>query len=168
MTETPIPLPPGWEAAVGWSGGEARWLLGFWTSLGDHPHLSDARTSMSGHSWGWLAWARHAAVAPHLAPFDIGSSEMEGPHALLCDLTERKVYAASREEAERVVREQWPEEDEAQLTPEQMDAVMEHVRRAMAARPMPTAEQPMRSMREHSRLVAEMVRWLDEWREEKR
>jgi hypothetical protein len=149
MILLPIPpLPPRWEAVVGWTGGDtARWLCGFWTSLGDHPYLSDGRSSMSGDAWGWLAWARHAAVALHLASFNLGSSEMEGPHALLFDRAERKVYAADRLEAERVVRDQWPVEDEVELTPEQMEAVVEHVRRAMAARPMPTAEQLIASMR---------------------
>lgn len=162
-------LPPNWEAVVGWTGGDhARWLSGCWTSLGDHPYLSDGRTSMSGDGWGWLAWARHAAVAPHLRPYDLGSSEQEGPHVLLIDRAERRVYAASRDEAERVVRGQWPACEEPDLTPEQMDAVVEHVRRAMESRPMPTAEELMRRLREHSRLVSEMIRWLDEWKEEQK
>ncbi len=169
MTETAIPLPPSWEAVVGWNGGdEARWLSGFWTSLGDHPYLSDGRSSMSGNPWGWLAWSRSRAVEPHVRPYDIGSSETEGPDALLFDRVERRVYVARRDEAERVVRDQWPAEDEVELTPEQVDVIVEHVRRAMAARPMPTAEQLMASMREHSRLVEEMVTWLDRWLEEQR
>lgn len=169
MTELRIPLPPNWEAAVGWTCGDsARWLSGFWTSLGDHPYLSDGRTSMSGDGWGWLAWAGHAAVAPHLRPYDLGGSEMEGPHALLIDRVERKVYACDRREAERVVRGQWPACEEPVMTAEQVEAVMRHMERAMAARPMPTADQLLRSMREHSRLVAEMIAWLDSWLEGRR
>lgn len=169
MILLPAPLPPNWEAAVGWSGGDhARWLSGFWTSLGDHPYLSDGRTSMSGDGWGWLAWARHAAVAPHLRAYDLGSSEREGPHALMIDRVERKVYAADRREAERVVRDQWPVCEEPDLTAEQVEAVMRHMERAMASRPTPTASEIIRRMREHSRLVAEMVAWLDQWNEEQR
>jgi hypothetical protein len=167
MILLPIPLPPNWEAVVGWTGGDhARWLSGFWTSLGDHPYLSDGRTSMSGDGWGWLAWARHAAAAPHLRAYRLGDSMSEGLHALLIDRAERRVYAASRDEAERVIRGHWPACEEPDLTDEQVEAVMRHMEAAMVARPLPTAEEIIRRMREHSRLVSEMVKWLDEWKEE--
>lgn len=169
MIYIPGPLPPHWEDAVGWTGGDdARWLSGYWTSLGDHPHLSDGRSSMSGHGWGWLAWSRHTKVAPHLAPYDLGDSMAEGPHALLIDRLERRVYAAGRDEAGRVVRGQWPAEEGPELTAEQIEEVMDHVRRAMASRPMPSAGQLVASMRRQAALVAEMMAWLDEWQEEQR
>jgi hypothetical protein len=164
MTELPVPLPPGWESVVGWTGGDAaRWLLGFWTSLGDHPYLSDGRSSMSGTAYGWLAWSRHAAVEPHLAHFDLGNSEMEGPHALVFDRVERQVYACGRAEAQAVVRGQWPAQEPLRLSQEHIDAIVENVRRAMASRPLPTPDELMRRMREHSAQVAAMVAWLDQW-----
>ena len=164
MTELPIPVPPGWEAAVGWTGGgEARWLSGFWTSLGDHPQLSDGRSSMSGDGYGWLAWSRHPKVAPQLRPYDLGCSLQEGPHALLIDRAERKAYAAERAEADRVVRGQWPVADEEDLTREEADQVATEVAREWMSMPMPTAERLMASLRERATRVAAMVAWLDEW-----
>jgi hypothetical protein len=168
MILLPVPLPPNWEVVVGWTGGDhARWLSGYWTSLGDHPYLSDGRTSMSGDGYGWLAWSRSRAVAPHLADYRLGDSMSEGPHALLIDRAERRVYAADRHEADCVVLGQWPACEEPDLTVEQVEAVMDRLERAMAARPMPTVAQLMASMREHSRLVSEMVKWLDQWKEGK-
>jgi hypothetical protein len=163
MNLLPIPLPPQWESVVGWAGGPARWLSACWTCCGDCPWLEDGRTGVTGSPFGWQGWSRHRAVAPHLASHDIGSSEADGCERLLVDLVGRQVFVADAAEARWFVHGQWPPEEPIRLSQEQIDAVLEQVRAAMASRPLPTADELMRRMREHSRLVAEMVAWLDRW-----
>lgn len=169
MLFLPVPLPPGWEEVVGWTGGEeGRWLSVCWESCGDHPWIEDGRTGMSGRSWGYLAWSRFQSVAPVLARHDLGSSNGdEATERLLIDRTLRRVYVADAAEARSVVRGQWPSQEPAQLSREQTDAVVENVRRAMEARPVPTPQEVMEALRRHSRLVAEMLVWLERWQAER-
>lgn len=168
MTELPIPIPPQLLAALNYPGHDARLVSLCWTNCGDTSWYDDGRSSGTGDGWSYLAFARHPAIRPHLAGWDLGSCEADGTHRLLLDLGTGTVSVGTAAEVREAVRDQWPEEDEPVLTAEQMDAVVEHVRRAWLARPMPTAEQLMASMREHSRMVSEMVTWLDRWMEEER
>lgn len=159
MTPLPIPIPPQLTEALGYAG-EARLLSLCWTTS-DKPWFDDGRSSGTGDSWSYLAFVRHAAVAPHLAPYDLGGCDLEARHRLLLDLRAGTVSVGTSAEVRDAVRRQWPAEDEVRLTPEQLDAVVDHVRRAMESRPLPTAGQLMASLRRHSALVAEMIRWLD-------
>lgn len=161
MTTLPIPIPPQLIEAISYPG-EARLVSLCWTSCGDTSWYDDGRSSGTGDAWSCLAWARHPAVAPHLAGWDLGSSDEEGSHRLLLDLQEGAVCVGTTAEVRAAVRGQWPEEEEVRLSPEQLEAVVEHVRRAWMSRPLPTAGELMASMRRHSALVAEMVRSLDE------
>jgi len=163
MKPLAVPLPPNWEIVVGWTGGDARWLAVAWEGGGDHPWLEDGRLSMSGRSLGYLGWARHTAVAPHLTACDIGGSDHDGSQRLLVDRIGRAVYVADLTEARWMVRGQWPAEEPSKLRPEEVDAVVEQVRQAWLTSPPPSTEEVIRRMREHSRQVATMISWLDEW-----
>ena len=162
MDLLPIPVPPQLEAAVGYPG-EARWVALCWTSLGDTCVYDDGRLSGTGHGWAYLGFVRHAAVAPHLAHADLGSSEDEGRERLLIDRTERRAYLCGSAEARSLVCRQWPDEPAVELTREEWSAVVEDVRQRMLSRPLPGMDQLMRQMREHSSLVADMIRFLDVW-----
>lgn len=161
MTPLPaLPVPPQLEAAVGYTG-DARWLSLCWTACGDTVLYDDGRAYGTGHGWGYLGFARSPAVAPYLRGLDLGSSERDGTQRLVIDRVERRAYSAANEEARRVVRDQWPAEPEVELTPEQWEAVVDEVRQRLLSRPLPTAADLLRQMREHGQLVAEMVRYLD-------
>lgn len=163
MTPLAIPVPSAelLEPAIGWSGGDARWISIFWTCCGDCPWMEDGRSSMTGHAWGLLAWWRHGSVAPVLRDLDLGSSERDGMQRLVLERRDRRVFVASTEEARRVVRDQWPAEEPVELTTEQWAEIVEEVRQRMLARPLPSMGDLMEQMRQHSALVAEMIRWLD-------
>ncbi len=163
MNLLPIPLPPQWEPVVNWPGGPARWLSACWTCCGDCPWVEDGRTGRTASPFGWQAWSRHPTVAPHLASRDLGSSEADGKERLLIDLAGRQVFVADAAEARWFVRGQWPPEEPVRLSQEELDAVVENIRRAMASRPLPTPDELMRRMREHSAQVAAMIAWLDQW-----
>lgn len=167
MTRLLIPIPPQLLQALRYPG-EARLVSLCWAACGDTSWYDDGRSSGTGDAWSYLAFVRHPAIAPHLAGWDLGSSDEDGGHRLLLDTVAGTVDAGTVAEVRAAVRAQWPVEDEVRLTPEQAEQVMDEVRRAWMSRPMPTAEQLLASMREQRRLVAEMVRWLDSWMEEKR
>lgn len=164
MILLPIPVPPQLEQAVGYPGGaDARWLSLTWTCCGDTAVYDDGRCGGTGHAWGYLAFARHPAVAPALEPYDLGTSEADGRQRLVIDRHARRAYAADAEEARRVVREQWPAEEPVRPSAEEMEAVTELLRRALASLPLPSAAELMGSMRRHAQLVAAMVAWLSAW-----
>lgn len=162
MTPLPIPAPPQLEAVVGYPG-DAQWFTLCWTSLGDTCVYDDGRLSGTGHGWGYLGFVRSAAVAPHLAHADLGSSEHEGTERLVVQRPERRVYLATAAEARSVVCGQWPAAEAVELTREEWDEVIGRVRQAMLSRPIPSMGDLMRQMNEHSKLVADMLRWLDAW-----
>lgn len=161
MIPITVPVPPQFEAAVSWTGGESRWLSVCWSPCGDCPWLDDGRSSMTGTPWGLLAWLRHPAVAAAIRDLDIGSSERDGRQRLLLDREYRRMFVCGADEARVVVREQWPHEEPVELSVEQWKAVVERVRRMTLDRPLPTMHELMRQMREHAAVVADMVRWLD-------
>jgi hypothetical protein len=169
MIPLPIPVPPAdlLEPAIGWSGGDARWLSICWTCCGDCPWMEDGRSSMTGHAWGLLAWWRHPSVAPVLRDLDLGSSERDGSQRLLLAVEQRRVFAATTEEARRIVREQWPPEEPVEMSADECERLVRQVSEAILNRPLPNADELMRRMAEQSRVVADMIRWLDAKRAER-
>ena len=161
MTPLSISVPPQLEQVVGYNG-DARWLALSWTCLGDTVLYSDGRSSGTGHGWGYLGFARHPAVAPHLRDLDLGSSEQDGRQRLVIDRQDRRAYFADATEVRAFLREQFPAEQEVELTAEQWQAIVDEVRQRMLSRPLPSMDQLMTQMRDHSALVAEMLRWLDQ------
>jgi hypothetical protein len=160
MTPLAIPVPPQLEAVVGYTG-DARWFGLSWTCLGDTVLYDDGKSSGTGHGWGYLGFVRHPSVAPHLRDLDLGSSEQDGRQRLVIDRQERRVFVADATEARSFLRVQFPVEEEVELTAEQWAEVVEEIRQRMLSRPLPSMSDLMQQMRDHSALVAEMVRWLD-------
>ena len=163
MTPLAVFVPSQLEAAIAWSGGDARWLSACWSCCGDAPWLDDGRSAGTGNPWGMLAWLRHPAIAPALAGADLGSSEADGTQRLVFDRRNRQVYLADANEARAVVKAQWPAEEPVALTPEEWDGVVARIRHALLNRPIPTADDLMRLLRAHASVVADMVRAIDEW-----
>lgn len=163
MTPLPIPVPPAelLEPAIGWSGGEARWISICWTSCGDCPWIEDGRSSMTGHAYGLLAWWRHPSVAPVLRNLDLGSSDQDGNQRILLAVERRQVFVATAEEARRVVREQWPAEEPVEMSADEWERLVRQVHESILNRPLPSADELVRRLTEHSRVVADLSRWLD-------
>jgi hypothetical protein len=153
-------VPPQLEQVVGYTG-ESRWFSLCWTCLGDTVLYSDGRASGTGHGWGYLGYVRHPSVAPLLRELDLGSSEEDGRSQLVIDRVERRAYFADAAEARAFLRGQWPPDEPVELTAEQWQEVVEEIRQRMLAGPLPSMGDLMQQMRDHSALVADMVRWLD-------
>jgi hypothetical protein len=158
MTILNVPLPPMLLGAVGY-GGDAG-LVALYFGAGDEAYWDDGRGSATGDPHAYLAYVRHAAVAPHLAGYDLGSSDGPAEHWLLIDRQSGTVAVAPVAEARRLLRGQWPADD-APLTAKQIEAAAKLLRQALAGRPTPTAEQVWAALQEQRRLHSDLVEWLD-------
>jgi hypothetical protein len=97
-----------------------------------------------------------------LAPYDLGSSDGEGRHALIVDRTERSLYIALRADAQRFLAQQWPKAEPVTLTQEEWIAMVETVRKqAQRSRGDIDMEEIQRRIEEQYALVEALQEWLD-------
>jgi hypothetical protein len=155
-----IPLPPNVTETFGYRG-EARFVGFFWSPLGDQLVATDGVHSGTAQSWAYLGYRRHPAVAPLLAPFDLGSSEEDGTHMLLIDRQTNQASIVPVAEARDFLTRQHPPAPE--LTLEQQEAFQKELERLLAEwrqRPV-DLEAVARQMAEQRARVGRMMSWLD-------
>jgi hypothetical protein len=103
--ELTIPVPEGLARLCGYPG-QARYVGLCWQPCGDEVEYDDGQTSGTG-SWGpYLAYSQHLAAGPHLAPFDLGSSDSEPKHILIIDQQERTAVVADQRTGRDFLRRQ--------------------------------------------------------------
>jgi hypothetical protein len=111
--ELNVPVPPSLARLCGYPG-EARYVGLCWQPCGDECEFDDGRSCGTGSWQFYLGFTQHRAVAPALAPFDLGSSDAEPTHLLVIDGQERKAFVADlRTGREFLRRQQHPELSEA-------------------------------------------------------
>ncbi|MBA7623779.1 hypothetical protein ES703_31178 [subsurface metagenome] len=96
IRQIPVKLPKSFETALGYPG-DSKWAAFYWEPCGDEAMFDDGICSGDGNWWGFLQFVRHPSVAPWLSPYDLGSSDSEAKHWLLCNLETREVYVGERE-----------------------------------------------------------------------
>lgn len=96
MTKLELSLHPKLEKILGYPGLAPR-VVFYLDPASDTLMYDDGQTSGSGNSWAYLIWASHPSVKPHLL-------RLEGS-LLLLDRRERRLYAATREEALAALKE---------------------------------------------------------------
>ena len=191
LTTLPVPVPPMFEAALGYDG-DARYVAFYWQPTGDEVMYDDGHASGDGDWWAWIEFENHRAIAPHLwlpcprcegrgttntlenDPCDacdgsgllhlnLGSSDFEADHWLILDRQERKFYVAPIVTARRFLQEQWPPPPE--LTPEEEQAFFEAIQRAVEELNQtwqpPSSEELEARLTASMQLCREMVAWLD-------
>jgi hypothetical protein len=162
FTSLGAPVPPGLAEAIGYPG-DARFVAVYWTSLGDEVVYDDGRVSGTGNSYLFLAWKRHPAVALHLAPYDLGSSEEEGVDALLVDREVGRLSVGQRASVLAFVREQHPPRPE--LTPWEREEATRAVAELFVCGWREVTVDPAqveRAIREERSLLARMLAFLDQ------
>jgi hypothetical protein len=103
--ELDVPVPPGLARLCGYPG-EARYVGFCWQPCGDECEFDDGRSCGTGSWQPYLAFTQHRAVAPALAPFDLGSSDAEPAHLLVIDGQERKAFVADLRTGREFLRRQ--------------------------------------------------------------
>jgi hypothetical protein len=154
MEEIVLPVPPCLEQALGYDG-EARWVSFYWVPVlsGHGTVVDDGDMVSDGHWEGFFAFIDHPHVAPHLAPYHLGSNEAQASHHLLLDRHTRTLYVAPQPLAAHQVQQQWRQQASAPSS----DAELHHT--APAASLYHAALAPSGGV--YERYVAELCDWLD-------
>ena len=93
----PVKLPGSFEEALGYPG-QLKWVAFYWEPRGDEAMYDDSICSGDGNWWGFLQFVGHSSVKPWLSDCNLGSSDDEASHWLLCNLESRDVYVGEKEE----------------------------------------------------------------------
>ncbi len=162
MMKLDVPVPPILEEAIGYTG-DAQWVAFYWTPAGDEAMYDDGRISGDGYWDAYLTFTRHSRVAPHLAGYNLGSSDFEADDYLLLNRATRMLYVAPRDEARTVLRTQWPTTAGCAvpvLTAEEWEQMREQIWAALR-RPPDMAEIQAR-MQVHQAQLDALQQWLDQ------
>lgn len=162
--QIPIKLPESFEEALGYPRG-FRWVAFFWEPCGDEAMYDDGFCSADGNWWGFLQFTRHPRVKPWLSPYDLGSSEDEATHWLLCDLESRDVYVGERAEVKAFlankVKKYLPEgtkvESRVEISPEEIGELLDKIREELQQVPAPSMVEIQEKMRRDQEAVEKMV-----------
>lgn len=159
-----VKLPWSFEDALGYPRG-FRWVAFFWEPCGDEAMFDDGYCSADGNWWGFLQFTRHPSVKPRLADYNLGSSDDEATHWLLCDLESREVFVGEKaevkaflaNEVKKYVPEGAPAESRVEISPEEMTELLEKIRTEMQQVPAPSMAEIVEKMRRDQEAVNKMV-----------
>jgi len=160
-----IKLPWSFEEALGYPRG-FRWVAFFWEPCGDEAMFDDGYCSTDCNWWGFYQFVYHPSVRPWLTGCDLGSSEDEATHWLLCDLEGRDVFVGERAEVKAflinevkkyVPAERLPAESRVEISPEEMEELLTRIREEMKQVPAPSIAEIQERMRRDKESVEKMV-----------
>lgn len=134
---------------------------------GDEIIYSDGRLSADGHWHAWLLFTRHRTIAPHVAPYNLGSSDEEATYRLLIDRTTCALYIGTPGEVLRALRGQYADQAPASepqgdhvfrvVTLEDFSSLIESFVEVSGPKPKGIIE----AMRRQDALTEELRVWLD-------
>jgi len=164
MRQIPIKIPRSFEDALGYPRG-FRWVAFFWEPCGDEAMFDDGYCSADGNWEGFLKFVRHKKVAPWLEDYNLGSSEDEAAHWLLCDLESRDVFVGEKAEVRAFlaceVRKYLPEgppaESRVMLSGGDMEHMMNMMREELRQVPAPSMAEVEEKIRRDQEAVEKMV-----------
>ena len=164
IRQLPVKLPWAFEEALGYPRG-VRWVAFYWEPCGDEAMFDDGYCSTDCNWWGFLAFVGHPSVRPWLAGYNLGSSDDEAIHWLLCDLESRDLYVGERVEVKAFltdeVRKYSPAaaaaESRVEISPEDMKKVLTEIRDKMRQVPAPSMAKIEEKMRRDQEAVEKMV-----------
>ncbi len=162
IRQIPVKLPWSFEDALGYPRG-FRWVAFFWEPCGDEAMFDDGYCSADGNWWGFLQFTRHPSVRPWLDGYNLGPSEDEATHWLLCDLESREVFVGERGEVQRFlcdeIKKYMPESGEIST----LDSVLEigelltTIRDELQQVPAPSMAVVLEKMKRDKEAVEKMV-----------
>jgi hypothetical protein len=164
LRQIPVTLPWSFADALGYPRG-FRWVAFFWEPCGDEAMFDDGCCEADGNWYGFLQFIRHPSVAPWLAGCDLGSSEEEATHWLLCDLESRDIFVGERaevkaflaDEVKKYMPEGAPAESRVQVSPEDMAELLTKIRAELQQVPAPSMAEVEEKMRRDKEAIDKMV-----------
>jgi hypothetical protein len=158
-----VPPPPRLAEAVGYRG-NVRWVAFRWEPCGDEPFYDDGRTSGTGAPWPYLAFVRHRALAPELAPYNLGSSDGLGSECLLLDRGDKVLYVVPLSSARRFLATQHPPPARAAEHAPAVETSLADLLDLSTWREAEVGQADVeRALREEEQVVNEMVAFLDQY-----
>ncbi len=158
-----VPVPPTFEEAICYPGDE-RYVALWWSRCGEDIIYDDGYRSGTGHSFGWMAFARHRVVAPILSRLDYldyDRGDHPGTERLLLDRYQRRFYAGGANLVMDTVKREnnIPAADTPPLvlSKKQLDELAAGFRKVTTL----PAEELDRRMQELRCQIGEMLCWLD-------
>ncbi len=170
-TPLSVPVHSGLAEAFGYPG-DACFVGFFWEPGGDEVIYADGRLSGTGASYIFLTYRRHAAVSPHLQPYNLGYSDQQADHWLLIDRQERRASIAPKGQARAFLEEQHPPPPE--LTPYELEEARREVEsfaEALAGGWQEVQIDPKalaQAMRQQHQTIARLTAYLDQWHADER
>lgn len=170
IRQIPVKLPWSFEDALGYPRG-FRWVAFFWEPCGDEAMFDDGYCSTGGNWWGFLQFTRHPSVRPWLDGYNLGSSEDEATHWLLCDLESRDVFVGEKAEVKAflvnevkkyVPEERLPVNSRVEISPEEMEELLTKIREQMHQVPTPSVAEIQEKIRRDKEAVEKLVAELGE------
>lgn len=160
----PLKIPRRFADALGYPRG-MRWVSFFWEPCGDEAMYDDGYCAGDCNWRGFKAFVDHPNVAPWLFGCNLGSSDDEHTHRLLCDLESGAVFVGERSEVVALLHEEvrkYRPDIVGPVTSEQLDPVnikeiLEKVREEMRQVPVPSVEEIKKKMADQDNAVEEMV-----------
>jgi hypothetical protein len=166
--QIPIILPRSFERALGYPGG-SRWVAFYWEPCGDEAMYDDGLCSGDGNWWGFRRFIEHPSVAPWLTGCDLGSSDSEASHYLLCDLDSRDVFIGEKGEVRSFLLEEVKRNIPGVskpltpiISPDEMKDLLTKIRDNMQEMPAPSITELEEKMRRDQEAVEKMVAELGE------
>ena len=138
MVRLPITASPSLEAALGVEGDMRFWGT-YWTPSGDEALIDTGRSLYDGNSHAYLLFTDHPYAAPHLEPFNLGSSECAAKYILIVDRHTRDVFVTGIGQGQKFLRAQHP--PPPRLNVGDVDAWLKSFQEMLRNQPQPTAEQ---------------------------
>ena len=161
-----VQAPPMLCEAIGYPG-PARHVAFYWTPCGDEIMYSDGRASADWHWHAWLLFTRHNSIAPHIAPYNLGSSDEEATHWLLVDRETNALHVGTPVGVLRALRGQYADQapaSEAQGDDIPGEITLEDFRGLIDSFVEVSGPQPgeiIEAMRKQDALAEELRAWLD-------
>jgi hypothetical protein len=158
-----VPVPPALTEVFGYRG-QARFVGFHWEPSGDDVVFDDGRVFGTGDGWSFAAYRRHAAVAQHLEPYNLGYSDMDAMHALIIDRSHDLAGIIAIAEVRPFLKHQHPPPPD--LSPEQLAEARHALEQAITRGWVEHRVDPeivRQIMDERRQALMRMVSYLDQW-----
>lgn len=166
LRQVPVKLPESFEVALGYPG-DSKWVAFYWEPCGDEAMYNDGLCSGDGNWYGFLSFVRHPKVKPWLTDYNLGSSDFEADHWLLCNLADREIFVGGRKDVGGFLydemKKSFPESLNVaplELSPEDMGKLLDSIRENMQQIPAPSMAEVEQKMRRDQEAIEKMVEEL--------
>jgi hypothetical protein len=159
MVRLPITASPSLEAALGVEGDMRFWGT-YWTPSGDEAMIDTGRSLYDGNSHAYLLFTDHPYAAPHLEPFNLGSSECAAKYILIVDRHTRDVFVTGIGQGQTFLRAQHP--PPPRLNVGDVEEWLKSFQEMLRNQPQPTAEQIQKRITQEYAACARLKADLDQ------